>query len=127
MFQNHPFFLFHLSSTPPAEKFYEFDMAIGLAPNTLSFSPPPAVIYILAKPGTFLRERSASQLLATHKMMQELTEYYLKHYGEDLLILIHGPTPRLIKQLVNIFVNPSTIPYNPLLHWCISPLRTGHL
>ena len=98
---------------PPTNNKYDFGVAMGIAPATLSFSPAPDVMYLHPKPGSLLRERNASLLLSSFKMSQDILYYFLKHYDRDLLILIQGPSPRLIKQLVNVFVGPSTIPDNP--------------
>ena len=92
---------------------YIFDVSLGLVPGSLTFSPAPDVIYIHAQPGSLLRERNASLLLSSFKISGYIFDYFLDHYHRDLLILIHGPAPRLIHQLINVFIGVSSIPGNP--------------
>ena len=99
--------------TPLPTNRYDFDVTLGLVPSSLSFSPAPDVIYIHAQPGSLLRERNASLLLSSFKISGDIFEYFLEHYNRDLLILIHGPTPRLVHQLINVFIGLSSIPGNP--------------
>ena len=92
---------------------YIFDVSLGLVPDSLAFSPAPDVMYIHAQPGSLLRERNANFLLSSFKISGDIFDYFSDHYHGDLLILIHGPSPRLIHQLIYAFIGVSSIPDNP--------------
>ena len=92
---------------------YVFNASIGLVPDTIDFSPAPDVIYIHAQAGSLSRERNANYLLSSFRIGGDIFDYFIDHYNGDLLILIHGPSPRIVHQLIYAFIGISSLEDNP--------------
>ena len=92
---------------------YVFNASIGLVPDTIDFSPAPDVIYIHAQAGSLSREQNANCLLSSFKIGGDIFDYFIDHYNGDLLILIHGPSPRIVHQLIYAFIGISSLEDNP--------------